>query len=110
MFFKVFKKTLEKSSNRLTRFFVHAQKGNTSNDVLGIFSFIAEKDMQKHNIFAKMSYFCGDLYCFGVANIPLTLFGAAQLRTRWQLCNFFFDDIYKQTCSEISTRNSMCNH
>jgi hypothetical protein len=68
MFFKVFKKTLEKSSNRLTRFFVHAQKGNTSLDVLGIFSFIAEKVKQNTTSFLKCRNFAVNLICFGVAN------------------------------------------
>jgi hypothetical protein len=35
------------------------------------------------------------------------LFRAAQLRIRWQLCNFFFADIYKQTCSEISPNKEL---
>ena len=55
MFFKGLKKTLEEENNKLIRFCAPAQKENTSNDVLGIFSFITEKDVQKNNIFIKMS-------------------------------------------------------
>jgi hypothetical protein len=84
MFFKVFKKTWEQITNGLMLKRVNARKGNRAVHLFLLFSFILETNMQKHNIFLKMSYFCGEINIESGSQQPVQDFICTRFIICWQ--------------------------